>query len=78
MAKKEQVTKGPFGATLEAGVKYAYCTCAQSETYPWCDGTHRRCGGKPLKWIQQEDATAKLCRCRKSGNFPFCDGSHAE
>jgi CDGSH-type Zn-finger protein len=41
--------KAPIKVSLEAGKKYAFCTCGLSEGQPFCDGKHTgnepRCDG---------------------------------
>ena len=32
--------KKPYLVTLEKGKNYAWCECAESETQPFCDGSH--------------------------------------
>lgn len=72
-----RVTKGPFVDHCEAG-KHAWCQCARSARYPYCDGTHRDddAGPKPLKVVLETARTVVWCACGKSGNAPFCDGTH--
>ena len=66
----------PIKVTLDAGVKFAYCTCGLSETMPYCNGTHRGTEFKPIKWTPATNEELWLCRCGKSKNKPHCDGSH--
>jgi len=73
---KTYFTNAPLKASLQGGVKYAYCTCGHSEKYPYCDGTHRNSEAKPLKFTVKADTDVWLCRCGKSGRKPYCDGSH--
>ena len=68
----------PLKASLKADIKYAYCTCGQSEKFPYCDGTHRETGDKPIKFTVKGNTDAWLCQCGKSGRKPYCDGSHQQ
>lgn len=68
--------KGPFVARCEPG-KYAWCRCARSATYPYCDGTHRGSDITPLKLAIDTPRTVVWCACGSTRNPPFCDGTHA-
>ncbi|WP_152286831.1 CDGSH iron-sulfur domain-containing protein [Flavicella marina] len=62
---------------LKEGRNYSYCTCGQSETMPFCDGTHKENGGgPPLRFKAEKSGESALCGCGKSQNKPYCDGSH--
>ena len=34
--------KQPYLVTLEKGKNYAWCECAESQTQPFCDGSHTK------------------------------------
>ena len=68
----------PFKASLEPGVKYAYCTCGLSATFPMCDGSHRGTDKTPIKFSVEVETDKWLCRCGRSGRKPYCDGSHQQ
>jgi len=34
--------KQPYVVTLEKGKNYAWCECAESQTQPFCDGSHSK------------------------------------
>ena len=34
--------KQPYVVTLEKGKNYAWCECAESQTQPFCDGSHTK------------------------------------
>ena len=34
--------KQPYLVTLEKGKNYAWCECAESQTQPFCDGSHKK------------------------------------
>ena len=40
MDKPKVADTCPKEVELEAGKKYAYCTCGLSEKQPFCDGSH--------------------------------------
>ena len=68
----------PKQIELEAGKKYAFCTCGLSENQPYCDGKHSGTGFVPLLFTPEEGKTAYLCQCKRTGNAPYCDGAHKE
>ena len=39
----------PQRCELEAGKKYAWCTCGNSEKQPYCDGSHRAVNAEAAK-----------------------------
>ncbi len=66
----------PKQVELEAGKKYAYCTCGMSENQPFCDGKHSGSEFTPIVFKADETKTAHFCQCKKTGNSPYCDGTH--
>ena len=68
--------KCPMQVELEAGKKYAYCTCGLSENQPFCDGKHSGTQFVPVVFTAEESKTAYLCQCKRTGNEPNCDGTH--
>lgn len=62
---------------LEAGKKYAWCTCSFSSDQPFCDGSHRKHKATPsLAFEVDTDGEVSLCGCKQTKNPPYCDGSH--
>ncbi|XP_063985588.1 uncharacterized protein LOC135166855 [Diachasmimorpha longicaudata] len=72
--------KKPFKLTIEAGKKYAWCTCGHSKGQPLCDGSHRNTFMniklRPIFFKVKETKEYWLCNCKQSSNRPFCDGTH--
>ncbi len=68
--------KGPFAVDLEAGKAYFWCACGRSAKQPFCDGSHKGTGFKPVQFVTDETATVYLCGCKQTGNRPRCDGTH--
>ena len=68
----------PKQVQLEAGKKYAYCTCGLSEDQPFCDGRHKGTKFLPNVFTASESCEAYLCQCKRTGNEPHCDGSHQQ
>jgi CDGSH-type Zn-finger protein len=66
----------PKAVELEAGKKYAFCTCGRSEDQPFCDGSHKSTSFTPHVFTAEESGQAWLCMCKHTGNVPFCDGTH--
>ena len=67
----------PYVTQCEPG-KYAYCQCRRSQTYPYCDGTHRGTEDLPIKVVFEEARTVSWCACGRSATKPYCDGSHSQ
>lgn len=68
----------PWVGEVAAG-RQVICTCAESDTMPFCDGAHARHGTglRPCVHEFEEAKTCAICTCGKTGKAPFCDGSHA-
>lgn len=66
----------PMMIEMEAGKKYAWCTCGVSTNQPFCDGSHKGSGFVPKMISLEETKTVALCTCKATGNPGFCDGSH--
>lgn len=68
--------KTPVKVELEAGKKYAWCSCGESSNQPFCDGAHKGSGFTPIMFKVEESKTAHVCQCKQSDSPIFCDGSH--
>lgn len=66
----------PKQVELEAGKKYAYCTCGLSETQPFCDGAHKGTSFKPIVFEASDSESAYFCQCKRTADAPRCDGAH--
>ena len=68
--------KQPVVVELEAGKKYAWCTCGESSKQPFCDGAHSGTSFKPHVFTAEKSGPAHLCMCKHTANVPLCDGAH--
>ena len=76
MSEAVVAQKAPYATDIEAGGRYAWCSCGRSGKQPFCDGAHKVTDFTPVI-VEAEDAkTVYFCGCKKTGNQPYCDGSH--
>ncbi len=76
MANPKIAGTSPIRVELEAGKKYAYCTCGESDNQPFCNGAHKGTEFVPKVFIAEETKTVGMCTCKQTANPGFCDGSH--
>jgi CDGSH-type Zn-finger protein len=70
--------ESPYPVAVEAGKSYFWCACGKSVTQPFCDGSHKDTGFKPVKFDATESKTVYFCGCKHTAHPPMCDGSHTE
>ena len=68
--------RAPAKVTLEVGKSYMFCTCGQSATQPFCNGSHKGTGFAPKKFTAEKSGDAFLCQCKHTSGAPYCDGTH--
>ena len=78
MSEPTIAARQPMGVELEAGKTYYYCSCGESASQPFCDGSHSGTDFSPQAFTAEKDGKAFLCQCKRSAKSPFCDGAHSK
>lgn len=60
---------------LHEGMQYSWCRCGLSKNGPFCDGSHKSTGIRPMLFTAEKDGEAELCTCLKTSTPPYCDKS---
>ena len=68
----------PVKVNLSKNQEYHFCTCGQSKSQPFCDGSHIGTSFSPKLVVSDADDEAYLCACKHTANAPFCDGTHKQ
>ncbi|MBZ0216650.1 MAG: CDGSH iron-sulfur domain-containing protein [Fimbriimonadaceae bacterium] len=75
-SKAVPAQKAPYKTVLEEGKNYAWCACGLSKAQPFCDGSHKDVGMKPVVFTADKSGDHWLCGCKATGKQPMCDGTH--
>ena len=65
-----------FSMMLEKGETMHWCSCGRSKEQPFCDGSHRGTGLKPVEYTAEASEKHFFCLCKRTKKPPFCDGTH--
>ena len=76
MSDPVRASDTPYPVEVEAGQAYFWCACGQSQSQPFCDGSHKGTDFVPLKYEAAESGKVFFCGCKATGGAPLCDGSH--
>ncbi len=69
--------RSPVFVDLEPG-RYAWCSCGAAAEQPFCDGSHRGTGFRPLIFEVERACKCAICACKHTVDEPWCDGTHRE
>lgn len=77
MEKGKIAGKSPIKVSLEAGKKYAWCSCGESQNQPFCDGAHKGSGFSPVVFVAEEAKDVHFCTCKQTDReMGLCNGAH--
>ncbi len=76
MSEPVRASDTPYAVEVEAGKSYFWCACGQSNTQPFCDGSHKGTDFTPVKYEATEAKKVFFCGCKRTASQPMCDGSH--
>ena len=74
--KGQRAGESSIAVDLEQGKSYYWCSCGKSSKQPFCDGSHKGTGFKPLVYKAEFTKKMFFCACKQTNDQPFCDGSH--
>ena len=66
----------PALVALEAGRRYAWCSCGLSRSQPFCDGSHVGSMWYPVIFTPKRTQLDWICNCKLTRQPPYCDASH--
>jgi CDGSH-type Zn-finger protein len=68
--------KAPIPVEVEAGKAVYWCTCGQSASQPFCDGSHKGSAFAPMAYTPASTGVIYFCACKMTKSAPLCDGTH--
>lgn len=68
--------KSSIKVNVESGKEYSWCSCGLSDNQPFCNGSHKGTGFKPLLFKATKDEIISFCACKQTNKSMICDGSH--
>lgn len=78
MTSPKRASDTPYATDVEAGKLYFWCSCGESASQPFCDGSHQGTEFTPVKYTAEEDTRVYFCGCKATAGQPLCDGSHGK
>ncbi|MCF7926886.1 MAG: CDGSH iron-sulfur domain-containing protein [Candidatus Izimaplasma sp.] len=78
MIKGKIAIKHPALVELEEGKTYYWCQCGESNSQPFCDGSHKSTEFQPVPFTVEKKGKKALCQCKQTDNKPYCDGTHTK
>ncbi len=66
----------PYLVEVQENKTYHWCSCGRSKKQPFCDGSHKDTGFKPVAWKADKTGDKLFCACKHTRSQPFCDGAH--